>query len=153
MKEIKLNNERIKKKTQKGKLSLFKRKGYFLNNYDFSLFIKNSKLITLDQLNSLNKSINLHIPKEIIKLYALPLLMSRVKRSGTRMGKGKGKISYYVYKFPLSKNLLRLRLDIIEDYDINSKLQRINLYMKTLEGLKKIIKKYPFLGIKERLTI
>ena len=150
---IELNNDKIKKKTQKGKLSLFKRKGYFLNNSNFSLYLKISKILTISQLNSLNKSIMLFIPKDTIKLWTLPILISRVKRSGTRMGKGKGKINTYIYRLPINRNICRLNIDLIDNNHIISKIEYIKKYMETFEGLKKICNKHPYLGIKCKHTL
>jgi hypothetical protein len=65
------------------------------------------------------------------------------------MGKGKGKISYFIYKLPKLHNLLRIKIGLKSKRLIADRISIIKLYLQTLNGLKKIINKYPKLEIKK----
>ena len=142
------STKNIYKKTQKGRLPFFKKKGIYLNEGKIGLFFNTSWFLTSLQLKAIKASITFHIPKYILKYWRITPIISRCKRQGTRMGKGKSKINSFGHFYPKNSILLELNILFSNDFIYSNIYKDIYLYNTIISKLSKILLKYPFLYIK-----
>lgn len=144
-------NKSIYKQTQKGNISLIKRKGNMYKKGYIGLKFNQPTSLTDLQLKALKATINFYIGKNIEKIWNINPKISRSKRQGVRMGKGKSKIDHFIHRYPKSSIFLILGVNSKETVKENKTLAEIlnNKYSlnKLEKGLKKIKLKFPKLSI------
>lgn len=137
--------------SQKGRLPLPRRKGYFLYNNLIGLNMKKSVYMTSTQLKILKLSIAINIPKSLVDIWSLSPYISVSKRFGTRMGKGKSKFLTYAYKLPRTFNLYRLNLRFHNKFhNYENLLSIFKIFYSTKLALKSIIRLFPIIEMKYR---
>ena len=146
-------NKSIYKQTQKGNISLIKRKGNMYNNSYIGLKFNKPTSLTEVQLKALKAYINLYIGKNIEKIWNINPKISRCKRQGVRMGKGKSKIDHYIYRYPIS-SIFILFNNVNKDNNstqLNNILYNKYSLNKLERGLIKIKLKFTFLSITKNI--
>ena len=139
----KLINKSIYKQTQKGNISLIKRKGNMYKKGYIGLKFNKPTSLTDVQLKALKATINFYIGKYIEKLWNINPKISRSKRQGTRMGKGKSKINHYIHRYPKSSIFLILKPKISNSTELKKILKYKEIIKNLEKGLIKIKLKFP----------
>lgn len=149
-------NKSIYKQTQKGNISLIKRKGNMYKKGNIGLKFNQPTSLTEVQLKALKAFINYYIGKnmEYSKIWNINPKISRSKRQGVRMGKGKSKIDHFIHRYPKSSILLILVMNttISKEQTIKNILNYKESYIRLEKGLKKIKSKFPKLSITHKVN-
>lgn len=140
-------NKSIYKQTQKGNISLIKRKGNKYIKGFFGLKFNQPTSLTDVQLKALKATINFYIGKNIVKFWNINPKISRSKRQGVRMGKGKSKIDHFIHRYPKSSIFLILAPKENNSTDLNNILIYINSLKILEKSLIQIKLKFPKLSI------
>lgn len=142
-------NKSIYKQTQKGSISLIKRKGNMYKKGYIGLKFNQPTSLTEVQLKALKAFINYYIGKnmEYSKIWNINPKISRSKRQGVRMGKGKSKIDHYIHRYPKSSIFLILAPNTNYVLSIKNILNYKDSYLRLQKGLIKIKSKFPKLSI------
>ena len=140
-------NKSIYKQTQKGNISLIKRKGNMYKKGYIGLKFNQPTSLTDLQLKALKATINFYIGKNIEKIWNINPKISRSKRQGVRMGKGKSKIDHFIHRYPQYSIFLILIPKVSNSTELNNILNYKYTINKLEKGLIKIKLKFPKLSI------
>lgn len=145
-------NKSIYKQTQKGNISLIKRKGNMYKKGYIGLRFNQPTSLTDLQLKALKATINFYLGKYIEKIWNINPKISRCKRQGTRMGKGKSKINHFIHRYSKNSIFLILTPKVTNSTELNNILNYKYSVNKLEKGLIQIKLKFPKLSITNKVN-